>query len=56
MTRIRPALPGDREFVLALADRLVSFDVPAFRSKDELAEGFRALIDNYVESHYSQRQ
>jgi GNAT superfamily N-acetyltransferase len=43
---IRPALPSDREFVLALADRLVSFDVPAWRSKAELAEGDRrALAD-----------
>lgn len=43
---IRPAQPADREFVLALADRLVSFDVPAWRSKDELADGDRrALAD-----------
>ena len=41
---IRPAQPGDREFVLALADRLVSFDVPAFRTKDELAEGDRRAL------------
>lgn len=43
---IRPAQPADRDFVLALADRLVSFDVPAFRTKAELAEGDRrALAD-----------
>ncbi len=41
---IRPALPADRDFVLALADRLVSFDVPAFRTKDELAEGDRRAL------------
>lgn len=41
---IRPAQPGDRDFVLALADRLVSFDVPAFRTKDELAEGDRRAL------------
>ena len=41
---IRPAQPSDREFVLALADRLVSFDVPAFRSKAELAEGDRRAL------------
>lgn len=46
MTTIRPAQPADRDFVLALADRLVSFDVPAWRSKDELADGDRrALAD-----------
>jgi len=41
---IRPAQPADRDFVLAMADRLVSFDVPAFRSKDELAEGDRRAL------------
>ena len=41
---IRPAQPTDRDFVLALADRLVSFDVPAFRTKDELAEGDRRAL------------
>lgn len=46
MTTIRPAQPADRDFVLAMADRLVSFDVPAFRTKAELAEGDRrALAD-----------
>ena len=41
---IRPALPADRDFVLTMADRLVSFDVPAFRSKDELADGDRRAL------------
>ena len=41
---IRPAQPSDREFVLSMADRLVSFDVPAFRAKDELAEGDRRAL------------
>jgi ribosomal protein S18 acetylase RimI-like enzyme len=41
---IRPAHAGDREFVLAMADRLVSFDVPAFRTKAELAEGDRRAL------------
>ncbi len=44
MMTIRPAQPADREFALAMADRLVSFDVPAFRSKDELAEGDRRAL------------
>lgn len=41
---IRPAQPGDRDFVVALADRLVSFDVPAFRTKAELADGDRRAL------------
>ena len=41
---IRTATAADRDFVLAMADRLVSFDVPAFRSKDELAEGDRRAL------------
>ena len=44
MTTIRPAQPADRDFVLTMADRLVSFDVPAFRSKEELAEGDRRAL------------
>jgi GNAT superfamily N-acetyltransferase len=41
---IRPAHEGDREFVLAMADRLVSFDVPAFRTKTELVDGDRRAL------------
>ena len=41
---IRTATAADRDFVLAMADRLVSFDVPAFRTKDELAEGDRRAL------------
>lgn len=41
---IRAAVAADRDFALAMADRLVSFDVPAFRSKDELAEGDRRAL------------
>lgn len=41
---IRPAQPSDRDFVLAMADRLVSFEVPTFRTKDELAEGDRRAL------------
>ena len=41
---IRPAQPADRDFVLALADRLVSFDVPVFRSKEEFADGDRRAL------------
>ena len=41
---IRGAVAADRDFVLGLADRLVSFEVPAFRSKAELAEGDRRAL------------
>lgn len=44
MITIRPAQPADRAFVLTMADRLVSFDVPGHRTKDELAEGDRRAL------------
>ena len=44
MMTIRPAQPADRDFVLSMADRLVSFDVPAFRTKAELADGDRRAL------------
>ena len=44
MITIRPAQSADRDFVLTMADRLVSFDVPAFRTKNELAEGDRRAL------------
>jgi len=46
---IRPAQPSDREFVLAMADRLVSFDVPAFRTKEELAHGDRRALAEWFD-------
>jgi GNAT superfamily N-acetyltransferase len=49
MTIIRPAQPSDREFVLAMADRLVSFDVPTFRTKDELAHGDRRALAEWFQ-------
>ncbi|OFW45137.1 MAG: hypothetical protein A3J29_15575 [Acidobacteria bacterium RIFCSPLOWO2_12_FULL_67_14b] len=49
---LRPAISADRTFVLELADRLVSFDVPQWRSKDELAGGDRrALAEWFDEPH-----
>ena len=47
---IRPATLADRAFVLALADRLVSFDVPAFRSKDELVAGDRRALEQWFDA------
>jgi len=45
----RPATPDDRAFVLALADRLVSFDVPAWRSKAVLADGDRRALAGWFD-------
>jgi GNAT superfamily N-acetyltransferase len=50
MISVRPGQPSDRDFVVALADRLVSFDVPAFRTKDELAEGDRRALAAWFRS------
>jgi GNAT superfamily N-acetyltransferase len=36
---IRPALPGDRDFVLAAARRLAAFDPPSWRSQEEIVTG-----------------
>lgn len=44
---IRAAVPSDRQFVLDLADRLVSFDVPAWRPKAELIEGDRRALEQW---------
>ena len=46
---IRAATPADRAFVLALADRLVAFDVPAWRSKDELVDGDRRALEAWFD-------
>ena len=47
---IRPATPADRALVLALADRLVSFDVPSWRSKDELVAGDRRALEDWFDA------
>jgi ribosomal protein S18 acetylase RimI-like enzyme len=47
---IRNAQPGDRDFVTALASRLVDgFDAPAHRSKAELIKGDRRALDAWFE-------
>ena len=51
---IRSALPSDRQFVLALADRLVSFDVPAWRPKAELIEGDRRALEGWFDTRLRQ--
>src|SRR5687768_5408204 len=47
---LRSARPADRQFVLDLADRLVSFDVPAWRSKAELIDGDRRALEQWFEA------
>lgn len=47
---IRAAAPGDRPFVLDLAERLVDFDVPAWRPKRELVDGDRRALAQWFDS------
>jgi GNAT superfamily N-acetyltransferase len=47
---IRPATADDRMFVLDLAERLVSFDVPHWREKPELVEGDRRALAQWFEA------
>jgi GNAT superfamily N-acetyltransferase len=46
----RPATTADRDFVLDLAERLVSFDVPAWRPKPELVEGDRRALRQWFDA------
>ena len=41
---IRLATPADRSFLAALADRLADFDRPAWRTREEIAEGDRRAL------------
>jgi GNAT superfamily N-acetyltransferase len=47
---IRAAGPDDRTFVLDLAERLVSFDVPHWREKPELVEGDRRALAQWFDA------
>jgi ribosomal protein S18 acetylase RimI-like enzyme len=47
---IRSARPSDRQFVLDLADRLVSFDVPPWRPKPELIDGDRRALEQWFDA------
>ena len=47
---IRNAQPADREFVIEIAARLVSFDVPAWRDKPELVEGDRRALRQWFDA------
>jgi GNAT superfamily N-acetyltransferase len=44
MMKIRAAVPGDRPFVLAAAQRLASFGPPPWRSAEEVVEGERRAL------------
>lgn len=45
--RIRPALPPDRSFILAAAQRLASFDPPPWRPAQEIVEGERRTLQAF---------
>lgn len=47
---IRTASESDRTFVLDLAERLVAFEVPAWRGKPELVEGDRRALREWFDS------
>jgi GNAT superfamily N-acetyltransferase len=47
---VRSARPSDREFVLDLAERLVSFEVPAWREKTELVTGDRRALAQWFDA------
>jgi GNAT superfamily N-acetyltransferase len=48
---VRSAVPDDRQFVLALASRLVDgFDAPSHRTKPELIEGDRRALEGWFDN------
>ena len=47
---IRSARQSDRQFVSDLADRLVAFDVPAWREKPELVAGDRRALEEWFDA------
>jgi GNAT superfamily N-acetyltransferase len=48
--KIRPAVTGDRSFVLAAAQRLASFDPPPWRPPQEIVEGERRTLRAFFEA------
>ncbi|HTU82324.1 MAG TPA: GNAT family N-acetyltransferase [Candidatus Acidoferrales bacterium] len=42
--RVRPAAPGDRDFVLGLSPRFAEFELPPWRSHDDVVEGTRRRL------------
>lgn len=47
---VRSATAADCAFVLALADRLASFEVPVWRSRGELIEGDRRALQEWFDN------
>lgn len=47
---IRLATPADRDFLIALADRLADFAHPRWRTRDEIAEGDRRALLRALDS------
>jgi GNAT superfamily N-acetyltransferase len=48
--KVRAAVAGDRPFVFAAAQRLGSFDMPAWRTPQELVAGERRTLDAFFEA------
>ena len=48
--KIRPAVPADRSFVLAAAQRLASFAPPPWRPAQEIVEGERRTLVAFFEA------
>jgi len=48
--KIRPAVSADRSFVLAAAQRLASFEPPAWRPAQEIVEGERRTLVSFFEA------
>jgi ribosomal protein S18 acetylase RimI-like enzyme len=46
---IRLATPADRNFLHRLAERLADFDRPAWRSRQEIADGDRRALDDALD-------
>ena len=47
---IRSATSADREFLHRLADRLADFERPAWRSRQEIAEGDRRALEDAIDN------
>jgi ribosomal protein S18 acetylase RimI-like enzyme len=46
---IRDATPADRAFVLDLAKRLVTFEIPSWRTPDEIVDGDRRALEAWFD-------
>jgi GNAT superfamily N-acetyltransferase len=46
---IRAATPDDRRFALRLADRLADFDVPPWRTRQEIVAGDRRALEHWFD-------